>query len=110
MAVLSGPTIAHEVIRGIPTTSVIASYNKELRISLAGIFNTERLRVYTNADVAGVELGGSLKKPIGTVFISISFKNRKTWKKFIFSGSRLEIKKKAVLTAMLMLKQAVSVK
>ncbi|MGD9015078.1 MAG: NAD(P)H-dependent glycerol-3-phosphate dehydrogenase [Candidatus Omnitrophota bacterium] len=64
LAVLSGPTIAHEVIRGIPTTAVVASYNKELRIFIAGLFNTDRFRIYTNQDVTGVELGGSLKNII----------------------------------------------
>ncbi|MFA5090399.1 MAG: NAD(P)H-dependent glycerol-3-phosphate dehydrogenase [Candidatus Omnitrophota bacterium] len=63
-AVLSGPTIAHEVARGIPTTAVIASCNKERREYLQGIFMTESFRVYTNDDITGVELGGSLKNVI----------------------------------------------
>ena len=64
LAVLSGPTIAWEVARGIPTTAVVASYDKRLRKYLQNIFMTERLRVYTNNDVVGVELGGSLKNII----------------------------------------------
>jgi len=64
LAVLSGPTIAQEVARGIPTTAVVASKNKKIRKLLQGIFNTERFRVYTNADIIGVELGGSLKNVI----------------------------------------------
>jgi len=64
LAVLSGPTIAHEVAKGIPTTAVIASYDKGIRKHLQGIFMTERFRVYTNEDVVGVELGGSLKNII----------------------------------------------
>ncbi len=64
LAVLSGPTIAHEVAKGIPTTAVIASHDKNLRKYLQGIFMTERFRVYTNEDVIGVELGGSLKNII----------------------------------------------
>lgn len=64
LAVLSGPTIAHEVAQGIPTTAVIASHEKRLRKYLQGIFMTERFRVYTNEDVIGVELGGSLKNII----------------------------------------------
>lgn len=64
IAVLSGPTIAHEVARGIPTTAVVASYNKALRRQLQDIFMTERFRIYTNSDVIGVELGGSLKNVI----------------------------------------------
>ncbi len=64
LAVLSGPTIAHEVAKDIPTTAVIASYDKNLRKYLQGIFMTERFRIYTNEDVIGVELGGSLKNII----------------------------------------------
>lgn len=64
LAVLSGPTIAHEVARDIPTTAVIASGEQRLRQYLQGIFMTERFRIYTNADVIGVELGGSLKNII----------------------------------------------
>lgn len=64
LAVLSGPTIAYEVAQGIPTTCVIASYNKALRNYLQNIFMTERFRIYTNNDVIGVELGGSLKNII----------------------------------------------
>jgi glycerol-3-phosphate dehydrogenase (NAD(P)+) len=64
LAVLSGPTIAHEVAREIPSTAVIASYDKNLRKYLQGIFMTERFRIYTNEDVIGVELGGSLKNII----------------------------------------------
>lgn len=64
LAVLSGPTIAHEAAQGIPTTCVIASHDENLRKYLQGIFMTERFRVYTNEDVIGVELGGSLKNII----------------------------------------------
>jgi glycerol-3-phosphate dehydrogenase (NAD(P)+) len=64
LAILSGPTIAHEVAKGIPAACVIASYDRNLRKYLQGIFMTERFRVYTNDDVIGVELGGSLKNII----------------------------------------------
>jgi glycerol-3-phosphate dehydrogenase (NAD(P)+) len=64
LAVLSGPTIAHEVARGIPTTAVIASHDGKLRRYLQDIFMTQRFRIYTNDDVIGVELGGSLKNII----------------------------------------------
>lgn len=63
-AVLSGPTIAHEVAVGVPTTAVIACHDKTIRKSLQDIFMTENLRIYTNDDVIGVELGGSLKNVI----------------------------------------------
>ncbi|MEW6102169.1 MAG: NAD(P)H-dependent glycerol-3-phosphate dehydrogenase [Candidatus Omnitrophota bacterium] len=64
LGVLSGPTIAQEVARGIPTAAVIASYDKKTRVHLQGIFASERFRIYTNDDVVGVELGGSLKNII----------------------------------------------
>ena len=64
LAVLSGPTIAREVAKGIPTAAVIASHNIEIRKFLQNVFNTEKFRVYTNADIIGVELGGSLKNVI----------------------------------------------
>ena len=64
LAVLSGPTIAGEVAKGIPTTAVVASGNKRIAKLLQGVFNTDRFRVYTNADIIGVELGGSLKNVI----------------------------------------------
>ncbi len=64
LAVLSGPTIAHEVAVGIPTTAVIASADTSLRKYLQDIFMTERFRIYTGNDVTGVEIGGSLKNVI----------------------------------------------
>ncbi len=64
LAVLSGPTIAYEVARNIPTTAVVASKNFNLTKTLQHVFTTNRFRVYTHRDVIGVELGGSLKNVI----------------------------------------------
>jgi len=64
LAVLSGPTIASEVAKEIPTTAVAASVNKQIRKIIQTVFSTSRFRVYTNADIIGVELGGSLKNVI----------------------------------------------
>jgi len=64
LAVLSGPTIAHEVAKGVPTVAVIASPNRKINKFLQDIFMTNRFRIYTNQDVTGVELGGSLKNII----------------------------------------------
>ncbi|MCX5700212.1 MAG: NAD(P)-dependent glycerol-3-phosphate dehydrogenase [Candidatus Omnitrophica bacterium] len=64
LAVLSGPTIACEVAQGIPTVAVIASHNLGVRKFLQETFTTDRFRIYTNDDVIGVELGGSLKNVI----------------------------------------------
>ncbi len=62
--VLSGPTIAHEVAQGIPATIVASSQILSLAKEVQAVFMTDRFRVYTNNDVAGVELGGSLKNII----------------------------------------------
>jgi glycerol-3-phosphate dehydrogenase (NAD(P)+) len=64
LAVLSGPTIAHEVVGGIPTVAVIACCDSRIRKYLQNIFMSERFRIYTNDDVVGVELGGSFKNII----------------------------------------------
>ncbi|MFA5096502.1 MAG: NAD(P)H-dependent glycerol-3-phosphate dehydrogenase, partial [Candidatus Omnitrophota bacterium] len=64
LAVLSGPTIAHEVAQGKPAVAVIASHDTKTAKFLQNIFITERFRIYTNDDVVGVELGGSLKNVI----------------------------------------------
>ena len=64
LAVLSGPTIATEVAKEIPTTAVVASTDKQIRKTIQAVFSTNRFRVYTNPDVIGVELGGSLKNII----------------------------------------------
>jgi len=62
--VLSGPSHAEEVGRGMPTTVVSASEDRELAEYIQDVFMSESLRVYTNSDVAGVELGGALKNII----------------------------------------------
>lgn len=64
LGVLSGPTIAAELVKGIPTTAVVASNDSKVRKYLQGIFMTDRFRIYTNDDVVGVELGGSIKNII----------------------------------------------
>jgi glycerol-3-phosphate dehydrogenase (NAD(P)+) len=65
VAVLSGPSHAEEVSRGRPTTVVAASTDLDLARWIQQRFSTDRFRVYTNLDVAGVELGGALKNIIG---------------------------------------------
>ena len=64
IAVLSGPTIAPEVAKKIPTTAVISSKNEKLMTELQDLFMTHYFRIYRNSDVTGVELGGSLKNVI----------------------------------------------
>lgn len=63
-AVLSGPSFAAEVARGMPTAVVVASARKEVRLQVQRLFATDRFRVYTSPDVVGVELGGAVKNVI----------------------------------------------
>jgi glycerol-3-phosphate dehydrogenase (NAD(P)+) len=61
-AVLSGPNLARELIRGVPTASVIASLDPQIARAAQSLLMTEKsFRVYTHSDVKGVELGGALK-------------------------------------------------
>lgn len=64
VAVLSGPTISHEVSRGMPTTVVVAAKDELLGKNIQSFFMTNEFRVYTSTDVVGVELGGALKNVI----------------------------------------------
>jgi glycerol-3-phosphate dehydrogenase (NAD(P)+) len=64
ICVLSGPSIAHEVAQGSPATLVASSGNSALAKEVQDVFITDRFRVYTNSDIVGVELGGSLKNII----------------------------------------------
>lgn len=64
IAVLSGPSHAEEVSRHIPTTVVAASENPELAVKVQESFSTETFRIYTNPDMRGVELSGSVKNVI----------------------------------------------
>lgn len=63
-AALSGPSHAEEVARNVPTAVVAASKEKNLAEYIQDVFMTPYFRVYTNPDVIGVELGGSLKNVI----------------------------------------------
>ncbi len=64
VSAISGPSHAEEVSQRIPTAVVIASENDETSEYLQSIFMNEALRVYTNDDLLGVEMGGSLKNII----------------------------------------------
>ncbi len=64
LAALSGPTIAIEVAKGIPSAAAVSSKDKAFTRALQHIFTTGRFRVYTNSDMAGIEFGGSLKNVI----------------------------------------------
>ncbi len=64
VAVMSGPSHAEEVARGVPTTNVAACADMEAAKLVQQIFNSDTFRVYTNSDVCGVELGGAMKNVI----------------------------------------------
>ena len=61
---LSGPNIAKEIANGKPSTTVVAGTNTETCAAAQTILMSTMFRVYTNADVIGVELGGALKNII----------------------------------------------
>ena len=64
LAVLSGPTIAGEVAAGLATTAVVACTQSDLASQIQKIFHTSSFRIYTNNDVIGTEIGGSIKNVI----------------------------------------------
>lgn len=64
LALISGPSFANEVIRGLPTSVVAAAWNKEVMERACEIFTTDTFRVYPNSDILGVAYGGSLKNII----------------------------------------------
>ncbi|MEO7743428.1 MAG: NAD(P)H-dependent glycerol-3-phosphate dehydrogenase [Usitatibacter sp.] len=61
---LSGPSFALEVARGQPTALVLASENAAYAQATAAALNSPRLRLYSSADLRGVELGGAVKNVI----------------------------------------------
>lgn len=62
--VLSGPSHAEEVSRGLPTTCVVGAKDKETAEFLQNIFMSPVFRVYISPDILGIELGGALKNVI----------------------------------------------
>jgi len=64
IAGLSGPNHAEEVSRGIPSATVVASYNEDVARLFQDAFMTPFFRVYTNTDVIGVELCGASKNVV----------------------------------------------
>lgn len=64
VSVMSGPSHAEEVSRGLPTTNVVASESIETAKFIQDIFMGDMFRVYTSIDIIGVELGGALKNVI----------------------------------------------
>ncbi len=63
-AALSGPSLAPEVARGVPTAVVAAGLDEAAARTVQGWFHRPAFRVYTSTDLPGVELGGALKNVI----------------------------------------------
>jgi glycerol-3-phosphate dehydrogenase (NAD(P)+) len=64
LAVLSGPSFAGEVARGLPTAVTVAASRADVRTTCQRVFASARFRVYTTSDVLGVEIGGAVKNVI----------------------------------------------
>jgi glycerol-3-phosphate dehydrogenase (NAD(P)+) len=63
-AVLSGPTFAAELARNVPSAAVVASADPDYATAVREALATPMLRLYSSADVVGVELGGAVKNVI----------------------------------------------
>ena len=61
---LSGPSFAHDVIRGLPTSVVATGYNQAVIDCICSTFTKETFRLYPNRDVKGVAFGGAMKNLI----------------------------------------------
>lgn len=64
IGVLTGPSYAQEVIRGLPTSVVGSAYDPEIMMLICETFTTPTFRVYPNSDIRGVAFGGALKNII----------------------------------------------
>lgn len=64
IAVLSGPSHAEEVVKGIPTTVVVGATTMDTASFIQDIFMSDTFRVYTSPDIIGIELGSSIKNVI----------------------------------------------
>ncbi len=65
VAILSGPSHAEEIARGLPASVVVAGTDARLNVAARDALNSDRFRVYTNDDAVGVELAGALKNVLG---------------------------------------------
>jgi glycerol-3-phosphate dehydrogenase (NAD(P)+) len=61
LGAVSGPTFAREVAQGLPTAVTVAAADPDSAETIARWLRSERVRVYTSADILGVELGGAIK-------------------------------------------------
>ena len=61
---ISGPSLAPEVLKGLPASVVCSGYSPEVMKKIHSAFSTPTFRVYPNPDINGVELGGAMKNII----------------------------------------------
>jgi glycerol-3-phosphate dehydrogenase (NAD(P)+) len=64
LCALSGPNLASEIARGLPAATVVAGLEEKNAMKVQEMLMLPRFRVYTNNDIVGVQLGGSLKNVI----------------------------------------------
>ena len=64
LAVLSGPSFATDVARGLPIAVTVAAERETLAATVQNAFSTAKFRVYTTTDIVGVEVGGAVKNVI----------------------------------------------
>lgn len=64
IGVISGPTFAVEVARGLPTAVTVASTSPEHAERVAGYLQSDNFRAYTSDDIVGVQIGGAAKNPM----------------------------------------------
>ena len=96
-------------VLGIPASTIrqYGAVSKEAALLMAK--NVRKLaRVDVGVSITGIAgpTGGSLRKPIGTIFIALSSKNKTTCKKFTFKGNRGVIRKQASLKALELLNKS----
>lgn len=64
LAILSGPSFAADVARGLPTAVTVAAEKEALAATVQQAFSSARFRVYTTTDIVGIEIGGAVKNVI----------------------------------------------
>ncbi len=98
---------AKEDILGIPSSAIRKKGAVSREIALLMAQNVKKLaKADFGISITGIAgpTGGTPQKPVGTVFIAISSKNKNACKKFIFKGNRNTIRKQASLQALQLLK------
>jgi glycerol-3-phosphate dehydrogenase (NAD(P)+) len=75
IALLSGPSFAQDVVKGLPTAVTLASQDEALAAQLAATLNTKTFRAYHTSDLRGVEIGGAVKNVLAIAAGIVSGRN-----------------------------------